>query len=167
MKAIRSGQLGLLLVVLALSTAPAAPLLPTNPHQSLNEKEACPGCHAYFRGTLAPHEFVVAIPEKCWECHSQKALGRSHPIGVEPSRSNADIEIPEEFPLEDGKVSCGSCHNPHLAFLSKTRAYRDQEVRFLQKEGRVGIPWYKSLFLRKSDPVKGFEPLCTACHKNF
>lgn len=167
MKAIGKGLLGLLLVALALTRAPADPRLPSNPHQSMNEKEACAGCHAYYKGTLEPREFVVAIPEKCWECHSQKELGRSHPIGVDPRHSSQKIEVPEDIPLEDGKVSCGSCHNPHMAFLSRTPAYMGQAVTFLQPEGRAEIAWYKTMFLWKSDPIKGFEPLCTACHRDF
>ncbi len=167
MRAIGKGLLGLLLVALALTQAPADPKLPPNPHQALNEKAACAGCHASNRGVLTPHEFVVEIPEKCWGCHSQKALGRSHPIGIDPRRSTEKIVVPDDLPPEAGEVSCGSCHNPHMAYLSKTRAYRDQETLFIQKEGRVDIPWYKTLFLWKSDPVKGFEPLCTACHKDM
>lgn len=167
MKAIRRGLLGLFLVALALTLAPADAPLPPNPHQSLNEKTACDGCHAYYKGALKPHDFVVPIPEKCWECHSQKELGRSHPIGIDPSRSAENIEVPEDLPLEDGKVSCGSCHNPHMAYLSRTQAYQNQKAAFLHKEGRAEIAWYQTLFLWKSDPVKGFEPLCIACHKDF
>jgi hypothetical protein len=167
MKAIGRGLLGLLLVALALTLAPAGSPLPPNPHQPLNETSACAGCHTIIEGTLAPHLFVIPIPEKCWVCHSKERLGRSHPIGIDPSHSGVDIEVPEEFPLEDGKVSCGSCHNPHMAFLSETRSYLAQGAEFVQKEGQVEIPWYKTLFLRKSDPIKGFEPLCTGCHRNL
>jgi len=167
MKVARPGLLVLILVVLALTRAPADSPLPPSPHQSMNEAAACAGCHAYYSGALDPHEFIVAIPEKCWECHSQEKLGRTHPIGVDPRRSAAKVEIPGELPLEDGKVSCGSCHEPHMAFLSMTKAFPGQEVTFHQKGGRAEISWYKTLFLRKSDPVKGFEPLCLACHKDY
>jgi len=134
----------------------------------MNAAGTCAGCHAFFRGELDPHEFVTSIPEKCWGCHSQKMLGRSHPIGVDPSHSPAGVvEVPEELPLEDGKVSCGTCHNPHREHLAKTPAYPAQTVAFRQEEGRYEIAWYKTLFLRKSDPNKGFEPLCLACHKDY
>lgn len=167
MRAIRRGVLVLLLVALALTGAPAGSPLPPNPHQPMNETGACAGCHDYYNKALDPHVFVIAIPEMCWECHSKKDLGRSHPIGVDPTHSATDVEVPEELPLEDGKISCGSCHNPHMDFLAKTRAFPAQTVTFLQEEGQVEILWYKTLFLRKSDPDKGFEPLCTACHRNF
>lgn len=168
MKSARNGFLVLLLVVLALTRAPAGTPLPPDPHLPMSAQGACAGCHAYYSGVLDPHGFVVAIPEKCWECHTQKSLGRSHPIGVDPSLSPAGVvEIPAEFPLENGKVSCGSCHNPHLPFLSETQAYLNQQATFLQTEGRKEIPWYKTYYLRKSDSIKGFEPLCTACHRDY
>jgi len=133
----------------------------------MNETRICAVCHASYRGLLDPHEFVVAIPEKCWKCHSPKALGRSHPIGVNPKRSIQDIKVPEDIPLEDGKVSCGSCHNPHLEYIAKTMAFPFQDATFIQREGRLEIPWYKTYYLRKPDPVKGFETLCTACHRDY
>lgn len=157
----------LLFIALALTWAPAGSPLPPSPHQYMSVAGACAGCHAYYRGNPDPHEFVVTIPEKCWECHSQKNLGRSHPIGVDPRRTTTSVEVPEEFPLEAGNVSCGSCHNPHMEFLAKTKAYPAQSVTFIQMEGRQEISWYKTLFLRKSDPIQGFEPLCTACHRDF
>jgi hypothetical protein len=167
MRATRTGLLILLLVALALNRAPALSPLPPNPHLSLNAAGMCDECHAYYRETMDPHDFVVAIPERCLECHSAQELGRSHPIGVDPSHSAARIEVPAELPLEDGMVSCGTCHNPHMASLSQTRAYPAQEVAFRQMEGRVETLWYKTLFLRKSDPERGFEPLCMACHKDY
>jgi hypothetical protein len=168
MTAIRRGLFVLLLVALALTRAPAISPLPPNPHQSMNEAGACAGCHAYYGGALDPHAFVVAIPEKCMECHSPDKLGRSHPIGVDPSLLPANIvQVPEELPLENGMVSCGSCHNPHMDYLSKTRAFDRAPAEFIQISDNVEIPWYKSLYLRKSDPIKGFEPLCLACHRDY
>lgn len=168
MKVVRKGLPVLILVALALTPAPAASPLPPNPHQSMSASTGCSECHAFYGEVLDPHEFVVAIPEKCWACHSKKSLGRSHPIGVDPSDAPAGVvEVPEDLPLENGKVSCGSCHEPHMAFLSKTKAFPDQEVTFRQKGERGEISWYKTFYLRISDPKKGFEPLCIACHKDY
>ncbi len=167
MRALRSGVLVLLLLALALTRAPADVAPPTNPHQIFSGAEACVGCHAYFGGTMDPHSFVVEILEICMKCHTQTKLGLSHPVGVDPSRSPTTIDVPAELPLEDGKVSCGSCHNPHMAFLSRTRAYQDQPVTYLQQEGRTQTAWYKTIYLRMSDPIKGFEPLCVACHQDY
>lgn len=168
MQAVRKGLLVLILVALALARAPADSPLPPNPHQAMNAEDACDECHTYFGETPNPHEFFVAIPEKCLECHSQSKLGRSHPIGVDPRHApTGTIEIPEELPLEEGKVSCGSCHNPHLAFLSETQAFPRQDVKFRQRGERGEISWYRTFFLRMPDPDKGFEPLCLACHKDY
>lgn len=167
MKSLRNGAFVLLLLALALTRVPAQVGMPANPHQSMSAAGACPSCHANYSGSMDPHGFVVEIVEICAACHSPKDLGRSHPIGVDLRHSPGAMEVPEDLPLEEGKISCGSCHNPHMAFLSTTRAYADQQATFLQKEGRVEVPWYKTFFLRKSDPVKGFEPLCVACHKDY
>lgn len=167
MRALRSGVLVLLLLALALTRAPADVAPPANPHQIFSAAGSCAGCHAYFSGTMDPHSFVVEILGICMKCHSKEDLGRSHPVGVDPGSSPTTIGEPAELPLEDGKVSCGSCHNPHMAFLSTTRAYQSQRVTYLQQEGRTEIPWYKTIFLRMSDPIKGFEPLCVACHKDY
>lgn len=167
MRAAGSVLLLLQLVALGPGGARAAAPVPANPHLFMNGADACPDCHAYDGETVEPHEFFIPIPERCWECHSQKVLGRSHPIGVEPGDAAEYIEVPAELPLEDGEVSCGTCHNPHLEFLATTRAYPGQLPAFFQQDGRVEIPWYKTLYLRKSHPDDGFEPLCMACHKDY
>jgi len=168
MATIGKAMLALLLVGFALSLSPAESPLPPEPHRAMNAAGACAGCHAFAGTTLIPHEFVVEIPAKCWECHAQRALGRSHPIGVDPSRSPASVvQIPADLPLENGRVSCGSCHNPHLPHLSRTRTFPKQPAAFRQSAGRDEIEWYQTFYLRKSDPVAGFEPLCLACHKDL
>ncbi|MHB8836381.1 MAG: hypothetical protein ACYC9Y_11830 [Candidatus Methylomirabilia bacterium] len=168
MKVLRNGLPALMLVALALTPAPAGSPPPPNPHQAMNAEDACDECHTYYGETLEPHGFFVAIPEKCLECHSPQKLGRSHPIGVDPDDApRGVVAIPDELPLENGKVSCGSCHNPHLEYLSETRAY-EKQAAFLPRPGeRPGVPLYKTYFLRMSDPKKGFEPLCMACHMDY
>lgn len=167
MRAFVSLFVALVLVAFALTRAPALTPLPPNPHQSLNATAACSGCHAYYGGTLDPYEFIVPIPDKCRACHSQENLGRSHPIGVDPRHAAEKVEVPDDIPLEDGLVSCGSCHNPHLEFLSKTWAAPQQKATFVQQDGRTEINWYKTYYLRKPDPDKGFEPLCVSCHRDY
>lgn len=157
-----------ILFILAMATAAVADsYLPANPHQFMNEKESCPDCHKYYRGEIDPHEFVIYTPEKCWECHSLEKLGRSHPIDVNPDNSESEIDIPEELPLEDDKVSCGSCHQPHSEWLSLTKSFKRQEVYFVQKVGRRKKNYYKTYYIRMSDPEEGFAPLCLACHRDY
>jgi hypothetical protein len=147
--------------------------LPSNPHGPLSQADACPSCHIYWtkedgQKELVPDEFIVSIPEMCWVCHPQEKLGRSHPIGVDPLDSRPVVVVPEEIPLESGRVSCGSCHVPHGEYLSTTRIYPQQEPLVILGEGENEIRYYKTLFLRiPGDPEEGFTPLCRACHPEF
>jgi hypothetical protein len=167
-----------LLAVLAVALAGAGllaqePGLPPNPHEPLNSAAACPGCHSYWKNPLGkleimPGEFVGSIPEKCWVCHPQERLGRSHPIDVDPAESDPVVEVPEEIPLESGRVSCGSCHVPHGEQLSTARSFPKQEPFVTLGEGETEIHYYKTYFLRiPGDPVQGFTPLCHSCHPEF
>ena len=47
---------------------------------------------------------------KCYLCHPKGMLGLSHPIGVEVEKRNLIYAK-----LIDGKVTCTSCHDPHLS----------------------------------------------------
>lgn len=168
MAALARVSLGLLLLLtIALATVPADTTPPPNPHLQMNATGGCAGCHRHVEGTLQPHEFIVAIAATCRQCHAEDQLGRTHPVGVDPKRSPTTIAVPEELPLEDGLVSCGSCHNPHREHLSRTYSFRGQEASYVQVSGRTEIPWYATLFLRKPDPAKGFETLCVSCHKDY
>lgn len=146
---------------------------PPNPHATLGQPDACPECHKYWtdgqgQSELVPGEFVVSIPEMCWVCHPQERLGRSHPIGVDPLDSRPVIEIPEGIPLEDGCVSCGSCHVPHGEYLALAKCSPDQAPFLTVGEGEDAIRYYKTYFLRiAGDPQAGFTPLCQACHPEF
>ena len=157
----------------AVALFAADPRLPANPHEPLNRPDGCPECHAYTElGAMLPYQFVVSIPEKCWVCHPQEKLGRSHPIGIAPSESRMQIEIPEEIPLENDCVSCGSCHTSHGEWLSLAMSYRDQPPFFTIVEGegdnKIEIPYYKTYFLRvPGDPEEGYTPLCQTCHKDM
>lgn len=143
------------------------PNLPPNPHAFLDQRSRCPTCHDLYRGEIDPHEFVVEIPPLCIECHAEDQLGRSHPIGVDPRRSGLVVSTPEALPLEDGKVSCGTCHQPHAVHLSREKCWPAQTPAFIMGEGtRDEIPYFKTYFLRLSSPV-GFDVLCRACHADF
>lgn len=147
--------------------------LPPSPHEPLNNPEACPECHEYWtdkegRSELLTDEFVVNVPEKCWACHPQEKLGRSHPIGMDPTECDPVVEVPEEIPLENGLVSCGSCHAPHGEHLSTTKSFENQMPEAAYEEGENVIYYYKTFFLRiPSNPEEGFTPLCHACHPEF
>ncbi len=47
----------------------------------------------------------------CVECHS-RSLGITHPVGVQSRSENTSI--PTNLPtIEDGMITCVTCHNPH------------------------------------------------------
>ncbi|OEU75390.1 MAG: hypothetical protein BA874_03150 [Desulfuromonadales bacterium C00003068] len=71
----------------------------------------------------------------CFKCHSNTVEGTSHPINVLPPPG---MIIPPEYPLlENGRMTCMTCHQPHSS---------NNEARLL-KEGK--------------------KELCTGCHTNY
>lgn len=156
---------GLLIMTVAMAkTVVGGPDLPPNPHQGMNEEGSCSGCHSYYRDEIEPHEFIIDISENCMECHSSEKLGRSHPVGVRPADSRLEIEIPEELPLVNEEVTCGTCHQPHGDWLSRNMAGPRQEPEIWVMEEEEEIPYYKTYYLRFSDPEEGFSSLCQMCH---
>ena len=170
----------LLVVVLALAFAVAAlsqvgPLmfttLPENPHRSLYVAGECAVCHDSYLGEIDPHEFVIPVGDTCLResCHTAEHLGRSHPVGVEVRRSQSVAAVPEHLPLEDGMISCGSCHQPHGEWLSTGKCYPQQPpkgflVEMIAGEERL-TPYYSTYYLRvPGDPGEGFTMLCNSCH---
>ena len=147
--------------------------LPPYPHEPLGRAEGCADCHHYWinkqgQRELVPGEFVASVPEKCWVCHPQEALGRSHPIGVDPTQCEPVIAVPAGIPLENGLVSCGSCHVPHGEYLSTNIRFPGQLPFVTLGEGENEINYYKTFFLRiPGDPAEGFTPLCHACHPEY
>ncbi len=141
--------------------------LPLNPHAFMDQPDICSTCHKYWEGQLEPHMFSVMVHEVCEVCHAE--LGRSHPININPQ--DYDIQVDETIPLAyieqlgDDVVSCGSCHNPHGEWFSPVKAYEKQpELFLLIVSPDEEIKYYKTYYLRASDPVKGYLVLCVLCH---
>ena len=62
-----------------------------------------------------PQELTI---ELCLSCHSDTNLGTSHPVRLYARRGNTII--PEELPtIEDGMMTCVTCHSPHGAPASQ------------------------------------------------
>lgn len=88
------------------------------------------GGHPLMR---SPAETAIEV---CYSCHPQSALGTSHPVRI--YSHGEDTRIPDELPtVENGMITCVTCHNPHAA---------------------VG----KQLVREKVE-----TKLCVACHINF
>jgi predicted CXXCH cytochrome family protein len=73
----------------------------------------------------APNHSVVAEADACLDCHDgsvadsrrQVWVERSHSVGVKPS---AGMNVPAELPLDNGQVSCRTCHTAHAAGFNES-----------------------------------------------
>jgi predicted CXXCH cytochrome family protein len=104
---------------------------------------ACAVCHTYFSVTCVEADCFSCHPpdvaeiwsqlkaselDLCTSCHEQEGdvevqnaegvlvsvdLGNSHPFGLVPSEKS----MPAALPLNDGKVTCQTCHDVHLSNL--------------------------------------------------
>ena len=145
--------------------------LPPNPHGPISIEGECLACHGTYRKELDPHAYVIPVDEMCLResCHVPDRLGRSHPRNVEVKKSNIVGKVPESVPLEDGKISCGSCHKPHNDWLSTSQCYPNQKAELLLvsvvNRKQIETPYYRSYFLRVVGTAEeGFEALCKTCH---
>lgn len=90
------------LVVLAGLFTPglgqATQRLGVSPHQ---KADGCPACHDVTQGP-APGA-VKPIEATCRGCHPDADM---HPTLMKPK----DVKVPDSFPLENGAVSCATCH---------------------------------------------------------
>lgn len=90
---------GTLLAIFAFpSTGSATARLGDSPHDNPG---ACAACHDPSAGP-APGA-VRPIEANCRSCHPDADM---HPVGMRPR----DIQIHEGWPLEDGVVTCATCH---------------------------------------------------------
>jgi hypothetical protein len=161
----------LLVLVLSLSLFPVPPVngeglsdAPDNPHSHFMDPASCPQCHVYHGSKLEKGRFLPGTDTFCLDCHSLEGLGITHPIAIRPGNGRRRMRVSADLPLDsEGKIFCLTCHYAHGPFLSSTRAFASQEA------ADPGVsagskPAYRTYFARMSDPVRGFAPLCEACH---
>ncbi len=100
-----------------------------NPHW---KQVMCISCHD---GEPEPDEarlrFDGDINKLCDRCHNGKFARKDiHPVGKEPTDN---VEIPDDMPLRDGKVTCSTCHDSSMQEGSGTRSsLRDNNPKFLR-----------------------------------
>jgi hypothetical protein len=164
---------GTLLLALVLSLS-LFPVLPVNgegisdtsddPHSHFMDPESCPQCHVYRGSKPEKGRFLPGTDTFCLGCHSLEGLGITHPIAIRPGGGRNSMRVPADLPLDiEGKIFCLTCHNAHGPFLSSTRAFASQKAA--DPAAPSGSkPAYRTYFARRSDPVRGFEPLCEGCH---
>ncbi len=110
-----------------------------NPH---GKKADCSTCHSAEPATNANLKFKTA-EQLCTDCHDGVRANREiHPAGMKPSEKLLK-NISKTFPLDNGKVSCLTCHDALLQCKGK----KNQEENMN--------------FLRGNKPEKEF---CFNCH---
>lgn len=136
-----------------------------DPHAYFASAAACPKCHATAGGKPDPERLLADSPNFCFGCHTESRLGRSHPIGVRPSDKYWKMKVPDDFRLdEDGRLTCLTCHAAHRPFVATVKSFLAQKPEN-PGAGPAQPLFYKTFYLRRSDPRVGFAALCDACHK--
>ncbi|MEW6086857.1 MAG: hypothetical protein AB1498_00885 [bacterium] len=117
-------------------------------HKFELEAKDCSQCHILDDNAKAKEpRFKKSIPELCGKpCHDRGALGLNHPLEVVP-----DFKVPSTLPLENGEITCGTCHNPHNNPVIKTKSF-------------FGWKEEKSYFLRMDN---SHGELCRVCHADY
>ncbi len=138
-----------------------------NPHAHFRTEGMCPKCHVYSGGSPDPERFTGGSTDYCYTCHTKESLGNSHPNRVRPRDRYPDMRVPEEYMLDDdGRMMCLTCHNAHGLFVSTVKSFKSQNPE--NPDRLSGTPfYYRTFFLRRSDPVKGWAVLCDGCHQRL
>jgi hypothetical protein len=110
-----------------------------NPHKSIESGEDCLFCHErqpYKGDSASTVSFISSMSMICLRCHDNYA----HPAGLD-HMVKPEMEVPKDLPLDNaGRITCISCHNPHIDAKKKTKEEMDKRLR------RTG------------------DKLCDACH---
>ena len=138
-----------------------------NPHGSFRDPSSCARCHPQAGGKPDPDRLLPASVDLCLGCHSKESLGRSHPIGMRPRDKYMKMKVPGEFRLDDdGRMTCLTCHWAHGPFLATVKTYPSQKPE--NPDASPGTPlYYKTRYVRRTDPVRGWAVLCDGCHEKL
>jgi len=136
-----------------------------NPHAYFQAPASCPKCHVMIGGRPHPDRFSVDSDALCLGCHQLGNLGRTHPVNVRPGKKYWKMKVPDDFRLDDdGRLMCLTCHTAHGPYVSTTKAFPNQSAF---SSGSSSGTYYKTFYLRRLDPNKGFAALCDACHEKL
>ncbi|MGE5663986.1 MAG: cytochrome c3 family protein, partial [Deltaproteobacteria bacterium] len=91
-----------------------AELAGRNPHNTMTDRDTCKFCHDTMTDPgdeeAARVSFISNTRLICLRCHGQTG----HPSGINHMVSPKSV-LPEVFKLDGkGKITCTTCHNPHL-----------------------------------------------------
>jgi len=119
-----------------------ADLVSRNPHASMSDRGTCKFCHDTMTDPTneeaARVSFISNTRLICLRCHAQSG----HPAGVDHMVA-PKMALPDVFKLDGkGKITCTTCHNPHLEAVGGPGVRRHRYV--VEAEGMS---------------------LCTICHR--
>lgn len=104
-----------LAAVLSLGYMPANGGEPLNSQQDTRnphgDPSMCSTCHKSNVGGRDSLIFNTDIPQLCQSCHDGRHASReAHPVNIVPSVA-ITMKIPSDFPLDNGKLTCSTCHD--------------------------------------------------------
>jgi hypothetical protein len=106
-----------------------------NPH---GDPALCSSCHTSAVGGRGALYFDGNVSQLCHSCHDGRlATDEVHPVDVVPSAAIAR-KIPSDFPLEDGMLTCLSCHD--VARDCKAGRIADMPGHILLRGAPVSYP---------------------------
>ncbi len=117
-----------LLIVLIIGCA--VYLVATTERSSVHRFEGkCDDCHL---GLADPGILVRHVDTLCMRCHRDRTV-RSHPSNFLPGR-----QLPEHFPLRDGRMVCTTCHRPHRLMRIQDASLVDADNPYLLRFPETG-----------------------------
>jgi predicted CXXCH cytochrome family protein len=93
------------------------------PHQF--SEDECSMCHLDIEQD--PASLKLILSSACENCHTDSRQQISHPIDISPG-----ISVPYDMPLEDGMLSCITCHYVHSFSVQDKRS----SYSFLRRSGK-------------------------------
>ena len=143
-----------------------------NPHW---KEVMCISCHEKEPAKGEPNlRFKGDINRLCDRCHNGLFARRDmHPVGVTPSEK---VKVPDYMPLQDGKITCSTCHNSSLQGGGERRgSARETNPKFLRHGFKVRNEFCFRCHVvgayGKMNPHKQLDPsgkineqVCLFCH---
>ncbi len=138
----------------------------------------CGSCHKEKPKKGQPNLRNDDINKVCQRCHDNKfAKADIHPVGMKPSPY---VHIPPDFPLQNGRVSCETCHIASLQICYGKKEYQvvKNNPKFLRRRGLTRDEfcllchppnYYQCFNPHKNQLVKGkINPkTCIFCHSSL
>lgn len=77
------------------------------PSKAFTVEKMCAFCHADHGGKGGGTLLKKDINELCAGCHQERLDKGEHKVGMKPAKPVAGV------PLQDNRMTCISCHDPH------------------------------------------------------